>query len=415
MNRPPFSYQRDHSGETDTADARFREYFRIFSRISKQIHTNTKTEEILACIVENITEVLGAKGCIFWILDRSGQNIRTKISHGFDYQSLSRVDYPTLMTLFEPGTQSPIAITDVRNDNRIPDLERLGKRLINAITGMYFDIAGPYTGLLAVYFTGSRRLDSHELELVTALGEQGAIALEKAMGYDREMLELCGQIIEGFALAIEAKDPVTHGHSLTVARLARATAEHMALDEETTRRVYHAAILHDIGKIATRDNILDRLGRLNKTEMGTIRQHPVRGADILKPLTFLGDIAPLVRSHHELFNGTGYPDGKKGEDIPLGARILTVCDAFETMITGRPGLPKKKMASALADLQQGAGTRFDPGVVRAFFEMIRKRSDILEAGECIDHCLNLLDQDVPDRGTGKNRPGKAQDIPFLGF
>ncbi|MCG8633156.1 MAG: HD domain-containing protein, partial [Desulfobacterales bacterium] len=360
--------------DTDPDEStRFKDYFRLFARISKQIHSNTGTPEILACIVENITEILGAKGCIFWILNTSQESIETKISHGFDYRSLSRVDYPTLMTLFDPKAKIPIAITDARTDDRIPDLERLGKRLINAITGLYFDISGPYTGLLAVYFTGHRILADHELELLTALGEQGAIALEKAMGYDKEMLDLYGQIIQGFALAIEARDPVTHGHSLTVARLAEATARQMDLGGDTARLIYHAAILHDIGKIGTRDTILDRLGRLSDKELSAIRQHPALGADILRPLTFLGDIGPLVRSHHELFNGKGYPDGKKGAEIPLGARILTVCDAFETMISGRPGIPRKDLAAALTDLKHGVGTRFDPDVVQAFFGMIRNR------------------------------------------
>ncbi|MCG8617932.1 MAG: HD domain-containing protein [Desulfobacterales bacterium] len=398
----------------DTQDNKFREYFRIFSRISKQIHANTGTRDILACIVENITEILGAKGAIFWILNTSDQAIESKICHGFDYRSLSLTDYPTLATLFPADANGHITITDARNDNRIPDLERLGKHLINAITGVYFDITGPYRGLLAVYFTGNRTLAEDETELLTALGEQGAIALEKAIGYDREMLDLYGQIIQGLALAIEAKDPVTHGHSLTVARLAKATAVQMGLDEDTARLIYHAAILHDIGKIGTRDTILHRLGRLNKKEMDFIRQHPARGADILRPLTFLGDIGPLVHAHHELFNGTGYPEGKKGEEIPLGARILTVCDAFETMTTGRPGIPKKDLATALTDLREGAGRRFDPTVVQAFFHMMRECKDILDTGESVDHCLDLLARDVGEKAD-RNRIEEKLSNPFFGF
>jgi hypothetical protein len=109
-----------------------------------------------------------------------------------------------------------------------PDLallgERLGKRKINSVTGLFFDIAGPYTGLLAVYFMGSRTLFDHELELVTALGEQGAIALEKAIGYDQKTMDIYQKIVEGFALAIDARDRFTHGHSRRVARLSRLTA-----------------------------------------------------------------------------------------------------------------------------------------------------------------------------------------------
>jgi len=400
--------------EMPVDDTRFRDYFRLFADISKQIHSNTRTTDILACIVEHITQFLGAKGCIFWILNNSREKIQTQISHGFDYQSLSRVDYPTLMALFDPSAACPISITDARNDERIPDLERLGKHLINAITGLYFNITGPYTGLLAVYFTGNRELDEDELELLTALGEQGAIALEKAFGYDAEMLDLYGQIIQGFALAIEARDPVTHGHSVTVARLAEATARQMGLAEKEADQIRHAAILHDIGKIGTRDQVLDRLGKLSKKEMVQIRQHPVLGADILRPLAFLGDIEPLVRSHHELFNGKGYPEGKKGEQIPLGARIITVCDAFETMIKGRPGMPKKDLASALNALKQGVGSRFDPRVVQTFFDMMKANKNILETGESTTHCLDILTQNM-GRLAEQNRIEKKLANPFSGF
>lgn len=394
-------------------DHRYKEQFRFFAEISKQIHANKKTTDILACIAEHITGFLEARGCIFWILNRSSRTIETKIGHGFDYRSLSLTDYPTLMTLF-PMDSGPITITNARSDERIPDLERLGKHLINGITGRYFEITGPYTGLLAVYFTGNRILNKDELELLTALGEQGAIALEKALGYDQEMLDLYGQIIQGFALAIEARDPVTHGHSTTVARLARATARQMGLGREEADRIRHAAILHDIGKIGARDHILDRLGQLSRKEMHQIRQHPVLGADIIRPLVFLGDIAPLIRSHHELFDGRGYPDGKKGEEIPLGARIITVCDSFETMISGRPGLPKKDLASALQDLKQGAGSRFDPRVVQAFFDMVKTKPEMLDSDASIDHCLDILTQNI-ERLAGQNRIEKKLANPFTSF
>ncbi|MCG8684309.1 MAG: HD domain-containing protein [Desulfobacterales bacterium] len=402
-----------HLGGQPEAD-RFKTYFRLFTDISKQIHANTKTTDILACIVSNITQILGAKGAIFWILNTTREQIQTKISHGFDYRSLSLVDYPTLVTLFDPSVKDLIHITDARNDKRIPDLERLGKHLINAIAGLYVDITGPYKGLLAVYFTGNRTVEEDELELLSALSEQGAIALEKAIGYDREMLDLYGQIIQGLTLAIEAKDPATHGHSLTVARLAKATALQLKLNDDTANQVYHAAILHDIGKIGTRDHILDRLGKLTSKEMEMIRRHPELGADILSPLSFLGDIAPLVRSHHELYNGKGYPDGIKGDQIPIGARIITVCDAFETMITGRPGIPKKSLAAALTDLKQGVGSRFDPMVVQAFFDMIQIEKDILATGESIDNCLDILTQNM-GKLADQNRIEKKLANPFSGF
>lgn len=372
----------------------YHDFFTSFARISKKIHANNDTRDILTCIVENIARVFSAKGCIFWILNTRKQAIETKIFHGFDYRSLLRTDYQTLMTIFEHHKKHCVAIQDARNDDRIPDLERLGKRKINSVTGHFFDITGPYTGLLAVYFTGNRALASHELEFLTALGEQGAIALEKAIGYDRKMLDLYREMVEGFALAIEARDKVTHGHSRRVARLSQLTARQMELADAEVNNIYHAGILHDIGKIGTQDTVLERLGRLSPDEMDQIRRHPGLGADILAPLTFFCDIEPLVRHHHELFDGSGYPDRLRGDAIPLGARILTVCDAFETMMTGRPNLPRMDLAGAVSELQTGVGTRFDPAVVQAFFTVIRKNPQALEIRESIDDILDLLKQNM---------------------
>jgi putative nucleotidyltransferase with HDIG domain len=374
----------------------FHEFFTLFAKISKKIHANNDTQDILACIVENITRLLSAKGSIFWILNTEKQCIETKIFHGFDYRSLMHTDYPTLMTLFENHKNDCVVISNAREDDRIPDLERLGKRKINSVTGLFFTISGPYTGLLAVYFMGNRTLDFHELELVTALGEQGAIALEKAMGHDRKILEIYQKIVEGFALAIEARDRVTHGHSRRVATLSRLTARQMDLDETMVKNIFHAGILHDIGKIGTRDTVLERLGHLTPKEMEQIRQHPVLGADILVPLTFFEDIAPMIRHHHERFDGTGYPDGIKGRRIPLGARILAVCDVFETMTAGRPGMPSKDLSSAICELKHGVGTLFDPDVVQAFFAMIQEHPHAMELHESIDDVLDMLRQNVAD-------------------
>ncbi|HKJ99964.1 MAG TPA: HD domain-containing phosphohydrolase [Desulfotignum sp.] len=374
----------------------YHQFFTLFARISKKIHANSDTRDILACIVENITRILSAKGSIFWILNTDKQCIETKIFHGFDYRSLMQVDYPTLMALFENRKKNCVTISNTREDDRIPDLERLGKRKINSVTGLFFDIAGPYTGLLAVYFTGNRTLAAHELELVTALGEQGAIALEKAMGHDRKLLDIYRSIVEGFALAIEARDQVTHGHSRRVAVLAKLTARQMGLDEAMVKNIFHAGILHDIGKIGTRDTVLDRLGHLTPGEMKQMRQHPVLGAEIILPLTFFNRIAPMIRHHHERFDGSGYPDGIKGEDIPLGARILAVCDVFETMTAGRPGMPPKDLSSAISALKHGVGTLFDPAVVQAFFAVIQAHPRAMEIHASIDDVLDMLRQNVTD-------------------
>ncbi|MCD4721488.1 MAG: HD domain-containing protein [Desulfobacula sp.] len=373
----------------------YHSFFKLFVKVSKKIHSGREVTDILKCIVENITDIMAAKGCIYWILNHQKKTIVTKISHGFDYRSLSGTDYQTLLTIFD-RTEPHIFIEDARNDTRIPDLERLGKQRVGSVTGLFFDIMKPYSGILAVYFSQHKPLDSHEFELISALGEQGALALQRAIGYDEKMVEIYQQIVEGFALAIEAKDPITHGHSKRVAVLSELTAKKMKLDEHEVKNIYRAGILHDIGKIGMEDTVLERLGELSQNELSAIRQHPVLGAKILSPLTFFNEIEPLVRHHHELYNGTGYPDGKKGEDIPLGARIITVCDAFETMISGRPQIRKKNLFLAIQTLQEGVGIRFDPKIVQAFFKVLRENPDVLDIRDTMESCLTLLKKNMAD-------------------
>ena len=356
-------------------------FFRVFSQVSKAIHSGENTTEILENIVKNIKEILGAKGCVYWIVDQAKEKIETMISHGFPYRNLTNVDYCTLTTIFDPTEGSIVFIEDARTDPRIPELDSIGKKSVGSIAGMFFEIVGSLSGILAVYFYNRRQLSTSELEIITALGEQGAIALHKARSYDEKMLQNLRQMVEGLTLALEAKDESTHGHSVQVALYAKAIAEELFLPGAEVERIYHGGLLHDIGKIGMHDDILERLGILTRSEMDIVRQHPVIGARIAQPLSFLDDVVPLIRHHHERYDGSGYPDGLKAEDIPLGARILTVCDAFETMLAGRKHFNRMSVEDAVVNLQQGAGHQFDPKILEALFAALLKRPQLIEAYE----------------------------------
>ena len=389
----------------------YQRYFKLLAHISKKIHANNDIRDILTCIVENIAHTLSAKGCIYWILNPEKQRIENKIFHGFDYRSLLRVDYPSLMAIFKNRASDQIELLNARENPDIPDLERLGKRKINSITGIFFDITQPYVGLLAVYFMGNKTISKEKMELITALGEQGALALEKAIGYDEKMLTMYREIVEGFALALEARDPHTHGHSRRVAVLSQLTARQLKLSEKQIQDIYHAGLLHDIGKIGTGDHILSRLGKLSKKEMAQIRQHPDIGGDILSPLSFFSEIETLVRHHHERMDGNGYPRGKKAKDIPMGAKIIGACDAFETMISGRSHIPAMPMNDAIEALEKGVDAQFDPHVIQALFSVIRCHPDVLEIKESIEYSLDTLRQNMVDLAKKRRLENKLSS-PF---
>ncbi len=379
----------------------YKDFFKVFSQVSKAIHSGENTTEILGQIVRNIKEILGAKGCIYWIVDRQQEKIETMVSDGFPYRSLSNVNYRELTHLFDNDRGPIVWIEDAKTDKRIPDLDTIGKRSVGSITGMFFDIIGKYSGILAVYFYGHKKLGIEETEILTALGEQGAIALHKAFSYDEKMLQNLRQMVEGFTLALEAKDESTHGHSVRVARFAKVVAEEINLSANDLETIYHGGLLHDIGKIGMNDDILERLGILSRKEMDIVKQHPEIGARIAKPLNFLNDVVPLILHHHERFDGSGYPDGLKGSAIPLGARILTLCDAVETMLAGRTYFARMKLEDVIVNLHQEAGSHFDPVVVDAFFTVLEARPEVFEVqiNGAERHCLANYRQKMKMNGA----------------
>src|SRR4051794_19749788 len=166
--------------------------------------------------------------------------------------------------------------------------------------------------------------------------------------------------------ALSERSPELGGHGNAVAALAEATARRLGLDREQLEVVRHAAELHDVGKVAIPDDILLKPGPLTDEEWSFIRRHPVAGERIIAAAPALGAVAKLVRASHERWDGTGYPDRLSGDDIPVGARIIAVADAFDAMTSGRPYRPAISQAEAVAELRACTGSQFDVIVVEAF-------------------------------------------------
>jgi putative nucleotidyltransferase with HDIG domain len=166
--------------------------------------------------------------------------------------------------------------------------------------------------------------------------------------------------------ALAERNPELGEHISGVAELAEAVARRLGLDEEQVDHVRHAAALHDVGKMAIPDAILDKPAALDASEWEFIRRHTIIGERIVAAAPALRPVAALVRSSHERWDGHGYPDALAGEQIPLGARIVSVCDAFDAMVADRPYRAGMDAADALAELRRCAGSQFDPDVVDAF-------------------------------------------------
>ncbi len=178
---------------------------------------------------------------------------------------------------------------------------------------------------------------------------------------DMEALHV--RTIESLAMAIEAKDQETHDHLLRVRVYVTEMGKALHLTEREMQAVKTAALLHDIGKLAVPERIINKPGKLTPEEFEKMKIHPAVGADILERVRFPYPVVPIVRAHHEWWNGMGYPDGLLGEAIPIGARILTVVDSFDAMASDRPYRRAMPLAEAMATVRKLAGTQFDPRVV----------------------------------------------------
>jgi putative nucleotidyltransferase with HDIG domain len=179
-----------------------------------------------------------------------------------------------------------------------------------------------------------------------------------------ETRELFEQTIEALSKAVDARDPYTRNHSSRVSHIAEAMCRVMRLPENEIERIKWAGLLHDIGKIGIRDNVLLKEGPLDKHERILMNQHPTIGAEIVAPASQLASEAPLIRAHHEWINGSGYPDGREALDIPRGARILSIADAYEAMTSSRP-YRKTPLTheQAVDQLERFSGIQFDPEIV----------------------------------------------------
>lgn len=213
-----------------------------------------------------------------------------------------------------------------------------------------------------VKFSNDSKRILQSLALISSIIVELNHSREKELKYRKEAMRLLLSILE-------ARDSYTHGHSERVARTAALIARKLGLKEDEVNHTYWAGILHDIGKLVIPENILKKPGPLTSEEWQIIKQHPEHGEDFVKRFTALGHLAIFIRHHHERYDGSGYPDNLMADSIPVISRIIAVADAFDAMLSVRVYKPSLKIEEAIDELKRGAGTQFDPTVVKAFLEL----------------------------------------------
>jgi len=243
--------------------------------------------------------------------------------------------------------------------------------------GVFDYVAKPFE-LEELTFTIKRAVDFQRLSLENKrLMEhisQENITLEKRLSERTEDLRASYlNTVKALVQALEARDYYTYCHSENVTKYAVMIAQEMGLSNEEINDIKEACELHDLGKISIQDRILNKPGKLSPEEWKEVKLHPSKSAEILEPLKFLNGITALVRQHHERYDGKGYPNGLKQEEIKIGARIMALADAFDAMTSQRP-YRKRPLSKeeAVLEIKKNAGTQFDPRVVEAFLKIVDK-------------------------------------------
>ncbi len=215
-----------------------------------------------------------------------------------------------------------------------------------------------------------------EIEIIKSLSDQLAIAIQNSCLY-KELDMSYLQIIRALSLTLESKESYLIGHTDDVVKYAAILARELGLSQKEIFVITQAAILHDLGKIAIHDYILAKPDKLTETEWQEIKQHPIKGAKILEALPFLKDVAEIVKHHHEYYNGNGYPEGLKADEIPYGARILSIADAVDSMLSDRPYRKKMSVREVIEELQKNKGKQFDPVLVEKFLDLIKENPTMI--------------------------------------
>lgn len=254
--------------------------------------------------------------------------------------------------------------------------------MLTLITGFYF--AQKLTQPVQQLAFGAHRIASGDFSQrisVTSrtelgdLGDSFNLMTDKVENFIKDLQQSAAEnrelflgTVKGLAAAIDGKDPYTRGHSERVSRMSMAIAQRLNLPDDECEKIRISALLHDVGKIAIDDNILKKPAALTDDEFLVMKQHPQKGYKIMSQIRAMKEFLPGMYMHHEMVNGQGYPQGLKGDEIPLMAKIVAVADTFDAMTTDRPYQQAMKFEDAIARIQSFVGTRYDPDVVAAFVE-----------------------------------------------
>jgi HD-GYP domain-containing protein (c-di-GMP phosphodiesterase class II) len=363
---------RKKSPSEDVAELRkANEQLQAIYRLSRSINSTVDREELYDLVCENIIAHLkkSERLCIF-VMDRETKELVRVRSRSREDDLLFKVSQSVLNQVQE--CQEGILVIDAQSDSRFESSMTVQNLKLRSLMCVPIIAQRRVHGVIYVENNSLPGVfEKPDLDLLTVFGNQAAMALENTMLYE-QLERSFYETIRSLSNAIEAKDRYTRGHSARVAHYVVGIGKEFELSDERLEDLRIAAELHDIGKIAIPEEIINCQRKLTDEEFEEIKAHPQLALDILKPIRFSDVITQAILHHHERYDGSGYPDGLSGKDIPFEARILNLADAFDAMMTQRPYNQPRTVKGALEECQREAGKSFDASCVTALMRMTHR-------------------------------------------
>lgn len=349
-------------------------------KVNRTINSSMDSKKVAALITRLTCELMHTDACMLRLIDEQKKGLVATSGHCVSDAYIKKINIIKIgegISGKVAKTMKPLAIYDIDTNPRVKNFkhaELIKKEGFRAVLSVPVIFHNKILGVISTYSKKQRRFLEEEIEVLRVFASQVAIAIQESKNYE-DIHKGYFSTVRALILAIEARDPYTRGHTDRVTKYALETAKELNIPETELEVLRYACEVHDIGKISIPDSILNKPGRLTPAERAMVELHSVKGTEMLQPLEFLRPGLLIIRHHHEKYDGTGYPDGLKKDDIPLMARIVACADAFDAMTSDRPYRVRRlTVKEALDEIKNNSGSQFDPRVADLFVKIINAQT-----------------------------------------
>lgn len=345
--------------------------------VGRTINSSLGLKRVLEEVMDSLIELMRAERGFLMLRDANG-NLEERIARGIDRSDVDKEEHKISRTIVEKvvTTSEAILTTNAQEDPRFENQMSVAAYRLRSILCSPLKIKNRLIGVIYVENRAHAGIfKERDLGLLTAFSDQAAVAIDNAQLFDdlqasnKELQDAYKATLEGWVHALDLRDKETEGHTQRVTVLTERLARSMGVGEDELVHIRRGALLHDIGKMAIPDGILLKPGPLTDEERELIKQHPIYAFEMLDKIEFLRPAIDIPHYHHEKWDGTGYPDGLSGKDIPFAARIFPVIDVYDALVSNRPYRKAMPIEEVRTLIKADSGKHFDPQVVEAFMMM----------------------------------------------